>query len=65
MFGLENHAYGYRHLKENYSSFLSKHNIRGNKVKENALKFLDSIAYASLEHDYNVSMFEIKKYNDT
>ncbi|RVW61547.1 hypothetical protein CK203_066201 [Vitis vinifera] len=49
---------------ENFSSFLSKHNTRGNKGKENALQFLDSIAYARLEHDYNVSMFELRKYND-
>ncbi|RVW92859.1 hypothetical protein CK203_040504 [Vitis vinifera] len=46
MFGLENHAYCYRHLKENFSSFLSKLNTRGNKGKENTLQFLDSIAYA-------------------
>ena len=64
MFGLENHAYYYHHLKENLSSFLSKHNTRGNKGKENALQFLDSIAYAWLEYDYNVSMFELGKYND-
>ncbi|XP_010665184.1 uncharacterized protein LOC104882695 [Vitis vinifera] len=64
VFGLENHTYCYRHLKENFSSFLSKHYTRGNKGKENALQFLDSIAYASLEHDYNVSMFELRKYND-
>ena len=63
VFGLENHTYCYRHLKENFSSFLSKHNTRGNKGKENALQFLDSIAYARLEHDYNVSMFELRKYN--
>ncbi|RVW87460.1 hypothetical protein CK203_036245 [Vitis vinifera] len=53
VFGIENHAYCYRHLKENFSSFLSKHNTRGNKGKENALQFLDSIAYGRLEHDYN------------
>ncbi|KAL6323592.1 hypothetical protein AAG906_039183 [Vitis piasezkii] len=50
--------------EENFSSFLSKHNTRGNKGKENALQFLDSIAYGRLEHDYNVSMFELKKYNE-
>ena len=61
VFGLENHVYYYRHLKENYSSFLSKHNTRGNKGKEKAFQFLDSIAYARLEHDYNISMFELKK----
>ncbi|RVW81075.1 hypothetical protein CK203_045361 [Vitis vinifera] len=64
VFGIENHAYCYRHLKENFSSFLSKHNTRGNKGKENALQFLDSIAYGRLEHDYNVSMVELKKYNE-
>ena len=26
VFGLENHAYCYHHLKESFSSFLSKHN---------------------------------------
>ena len=65
VFGLENHVYCYRHLKENFSSFLSKHNTRRNKGKENTLQFLDSIAYARLEHDYNVAMFELRKYNDT
>ncbi|RVW21948.1 hypothetical protein CK203_110570 [Vitis vinifera] len=65
VFRLENYAYCYCHLKENFSSFFSKHNIRGNKDKENALQFLDSIVYARLEHDYNVSMFELRKYNDT
>ncbi|RVX22854.1 hypothetical protein CK203_008385 [Vitis vinifera] len=34
VFGLENHAYCYRHLKENFSSFLSKHNTRETKVKK-------------------------------
>ena len=65
VFGLENHTYYYRHLKENFNSFLSKHNTRGNKGKENALQFLDSIVHARLKHDYNVSMFELQKYNDT
>ena len=65
VFGVENHAYCYRHLQENFSSFLSKHNTRGSKGKENALQFLDSIAYARFAHDCNVSMFELRKYNDT
>ncbi|XP_059597199.1 uncharacterized protein LOC132254763 [Vitis vinifera] len=64
VFGIENHACCYRHLKENFSSFLSKHNTRGNKGKEDALQFLDSIVYGRLEYDYNVSMFELKKYNE-
>ena len=64
VFGLENHAYCYRHLKENFSTFVSKQITKGNKGKENALQFLNSIAYARLEHDYNVSMYELRKYND-
>ena len=64
VFDLQNHAYCYRHLKENFSNFLSKHNTWGNKGKENAFQFLDSIAYGRLEHDYNVFMFELKKYNE-
>ena len=64
VFGLENHAYFYRHLKENFSTFVSKQITKGNKGKENALQFLDSIAYAKLEHDYNISMYELRKYND-
>ena len=38
IFGVENHAYCYRHLKENFSSYFNKHNTKGNKGKENALK---------------------------
>ena len=38
IFGGENHAYCYRHLKENFSSFFSKHTTKGNKGKENALQ---------------------------
>ena len=64
VFGLENHAYCYHHLKKNFSSFASKQNTKGNKGKENALQFLDSIAYARLKHDYNVFMYELQKYND-
>ena len=37
LFGEENYAYCYRHLKENFNSFCNKYNIRGNKGKENAL----------------------------
>ena len=61
---LENHVYCYHHLKQNLNNFFSRHNIRGNTCKENMLQFLDSITYARLEHDYNVFMFELRKYND-
>ncbi|RVX05695.1 hypothetical protein CK203_027393 [Vitis vinifera] len=46
VFDLENHVYYYRHLKENFSGFVSKKNTKGNKGKENTFQFLDSIAYA-------------------
>ncbi|KAL6325791.1 hypothetical protein AAG906_026620 [Vitis piasezkii] len=38
-----NHAYCYRHVKENFSSFLNKQNIRGKKGKEDVLLLLDNI----------------------
>ncbi|KAL6340013.1 hypothetical protein AAG906_038848 [Vitis piasezkii] len=48
VFGSENHAHCYRHIKENFGSFLTKLNTKGRKMKENALQMLDSITYASL-----------------
>ena len=42
IFGAETQAYCYRHLKENFSAFLTKHNTKGNKGKESALKWLDN-----------------------
>ena len=45
IFGVENHAYCYRYLKENFSTIVTKHNTRGNKGKECTLQWLDSIAY--------------------
>ena len=65
LFGEENHAHCYRHLKENFSSFFNKSNIRGNKGKENALQWLDKIAYARLEIDYNAHLNELRMYNDS
>ena len=37
IFGGENYAYCYCHLKKNFCSFFNKYNTRGNKVKENSL----------------------------
>ena len=65
IFGAENHAYCYRRLKENFSSYFNKHNTKGNKGKENALEWLDKITYARVETDYNYHMFELRKYNES
>ena len=65
LFGSKNHPYCYRHLKENFSNFLYKQNITGSKGKENALEWLDKIAYARLDFDYNAHMFELRKYNES
>nr|CAN61574.1 hypothetical protein VITISV_023349 [Vitis vinifera] len=64
LFGIGNHAYCYRHVKENFSSFLNKQNIRGKKGKEGALLLLDSIAYARLEIDYNEVFEKLVRFND-
>ena len=63
VFGSENHAHCYRHIKENLSSFLTKLNIKGRKEKENALQMLNSIAYARLDCDYEVTMDTLRTFN--
>ncbi|KAL6332031.1 hypothetical protein AAG906_020390 [Vitis piasezkii] len=63
VFGSENHAHCYRHIKENFSSFLTKLNTKGRKGKENALQMLDSIAYARLDCDYEVAMDTLRTFN--
>ena len=53
VFVRDNHAYCYRHLKENFTSCFNKQKIRGKKGKEDAWALLDGIAFARLETDYN------------
>ncbi|RVW39227.1 hypothetical protein CK203_112427 [Vitis vinifera] len=64
LFGTGNHAYCYRHVKENFSSFFNKQNIRGKKEKEDVLLLLDSIAYARLEIDYNEAFEKLVRFNE-
>ena len=64
IFGGENHAYCYCHLKENFRNFFTKHTTKGNKEKENGLQWLDKIAYVRLDTNYNAHMFELRNYND-
>ncbi|RVW15074.1 hypothetical protein CK203_084857 [Vitis vinifera] len=63
LFGVENHAYCYRHVKENFSSFFNRQNIRGKKGKEDALLLLDNIAYARLDIDYNEAFEKLVCFN--
>ena len=64
LFGIENHAYCYRHVKENFSSFFNKQTIRGKKGKKDVLLLLDSIAYARLDIDYNEAFEKLVRFND-
>ena len=64
IFEVENHAYCYRYLKENFSTIVTKHNTRGNKGKEDALQWLDSIAYARRGEDYDANLFDLRNYNE-
>ena len=63
LFGVENHAYCYRHVKENFSSYVTKHSMKGKKCKMDALLLLDNVAYARLDDDYVVAMEKLKTYN--
>ena len=64
IFRAKNHAYYYRHLKENFSTIVTKHNARGNKGKECALQWLDSIAYARKGEDYDANLSELRNYHE-
>ncbi|KAL6320221.1 hypothetical protein AAG906_004730 [Vitis piasezkii] len=64
LFGVENHAYCYRHVKENFSSYVTKHSMKGQRSKEDALLLLDSVVYVRLDDDYVVSMEKLKTYNN-
>ena len=63
VFGEENHAHCYRHIKEHFSSFLTKHNTNSRKEKQNALEILYAVAYAHLDSDYAVTMEMLKNLN--
>ena len=63
VFDSENHAHCYRHIKENFSNFLTKLNTKGRKRKENVLKMLDYIAYPRLDCDYEVVMDTLRTFN--
>ena len=64
IFGIDNHAYCYRHLKENFSSFYSKQNTRRSKGKDNALQWPEKITYAWVDTKCHVHMHELCKFND-
>ncbi|XP_059596419.1 uncharacterized protein LOC104880560 [Vitis vinifera] len=63
LFGVENHAYCYRHVKENFSSFFNRQNIRGKKGKKDALLLLNNTAYARLDIDYNEAFEKLVRFN--
>ena len=61
-FGVENHAYCYCHVKENFSSYVTKHSMKGKKGKKDAMLRLDTIVYARLDDDYVVAIEKLKTY---
>lgn len=50
----ECHAHCYHHIKEYFSSILTKINTRGRKEKKIASKVLKKVAYAGQEIEYDV-----------
>lgn len=64
IFGAENHAYCYRHLKEDFVSFINNESTNGKKGRGNALYWLDSIAHARLDYDYDVAIIELRKVSE-
>lgn len=65
IFGSQNQAYCYWHLKENFGNYISKVMSRVKRSsKEEALKLLDGVAYSGIEKDYNDAMHELKNYKE-
>ena len=64
LFGIENHAYCYHHVKENFASFFNRQNIREKNGKEDILLLLDNIAYARLDIDYNEAFENLVCFNE-
>ena len=64
LFGTENHAYCYYHLKENFTSCFNRQNIRGKKRKEDAWALLDVIVFAIFEVDYNDAFEKLVQFNE-
>ena len=56
MFGEEKYSHCYRHIKENFNSFLTKHNTNGRNGKQNALEMLDAVVYTYLDSNNDVVM---------
>ena len=64
LFEIENHAYCYQHVKENFSNFFNRQNIRGKKGKEDVLLLLNSIAYDRMDIDYNKAFEKLVRFNN-
>ena len=64
LFGTKNHAYCYRHVNENFSNLFNRQNIISKKWKEDVLLFLDNIAYARLDIDYNETFEKLVRFNE-
>ena len=64
LFGTENHAYCYHHLKENFTHCFKRQNIRGKKGKEDTWALLDDIAFARLDLDYLDAFEKLDRFND-
>ncbi|XP_028787196.1 uncharacterized protein LOC114743169 [Neltuma alba] len=67
IFGGERHAYCYRHVKENFSTQMIKLN-RGRRktsgnTREDGLHFLDAIAYARLDTEFDQAMDNMRHFN--
>ena len=62
LFGVENHAYSYHHVKKNFNSYVTKHSMKGKKGKKDAMLRLDTVAYARLDDDYVIAIEKLKTY---
>ena len=62
VFGIENHNYYLRHVRENFLTYAGKVGIRPQGSKDLLKEVFNKIAYAPTGVEYGVAVEEIRKY---
>ena len=62
VFGVENHSYCVRHLKENFLGRAAKLGIRRDVSKDLLKEMFNRVAYAPTTAEYELALAELRKY---
>ena len=62
VFGVENHSYCVRHLRENFFGRAAKFGIRRDASKDLLKEMFNRVAYAPTAAEYELALAELRKY---